>query len=248
MQFMDRKAVNARFINLFRSLEASGRIKKNSPKGSPSLNKSQIALHIMGKPHVHVLQDYLTEKRLIKFEEAIRFAELFGINKSFILEGQGAAYQENNIVQDFSKNDYAELPFNNSNKILFAPIEAFASSAQDAQAFHNTETEIFQIPGLHGNYIAFTIRGNSMQPTIQEGDIVICTPVYYPEDLKNNQIYAISINGAVMVKRIQKIVDKNRRVIKLKFISDNYLEHDPFIEAVSPMIKFWKVEKRITNI
>lgn len=244
---MDRKAVNSRFIDLFNSLEAAGRIKKNSPKGSDCFNKSQIAMHIMGKAHVHVLQDYLNEKRLIKFEEALRFAELFGISKNYMLEGIGAVYQEHNNTS-FHQPIAEHIPQTASNKILFAPIEAFASSAQDVQQFNNKETEIFQIPGLYGNYIAFTIRGNSMQPTINEGDIVICTPVYQVEELKNNQIYAVSVNNAVMVKRIQKIVDKNRRVTKIKFLSDNYLEHDPFIEEVSPMIKFWKVEKRVTNI
>lgn len=53
---------------------------------------------------------------------------------------------------------------------------------------------------------------------------------------------------AVLVKRIQKIYSKARRLIKLKLISDNYLEHDPIILNLHQVRKIMKVERKLAAI
>jgi hypothetical protein len=237
---MERDQLNNRFIAVYKQLEEDGIIKNNSRKNSDSFSKKQIAQTLWGKDYVSMLCDYLSGKRTIKYEEASIFAKMFNINKAYLIDGIGQPFGDNHSP------DTGAVP-QTRNKILYAPVEAFASSANDAQ--FQGESEFFQIPGLQGDFIAFAVRGNSMQPTINQGDIVICRSLYANEQLKDNEIYAVSINNAVMVKRVQCIWDKNRRkVMKLKLISDNYLEHDPMIEDVSPTHKYWKVEKKVTAI
>lgn len=49
----------------------------------------------------------------------------------------------------------------------------------------------------------FRVSGDSMEPLINDGDIILvdCSPV---ESIKDNEIYAISINGALRVKQLVK--------------------------------------------
>jgi phage repressor protein C with HTH and peptisase S24 domain len=243
---MERDQLNKRFIAVYKQLEEEGIIKNNSRKNSGSFSKKEIAMKMWGKPYVTILCDYLSEKRIIKYDEAAIFAKMFNINKAYLIDGIGQPFGSDYSAPASSQSDTVALP-QTRNQILYAPVEAFASSANDAQ--FQGESEFFQIPGLQGDFIAFAVRGNSMQPTVNQGDIVICRTLYSNEQLKDNEIYAVSINNAVMVKRVQCIWDKNhRKVIKIKLISDNYLEHDPIIEDVSPQHKYWKVEKKVTAI
>jgi SOS-response transcriptional repressor LexA len=238
-----RMELNARFIAIYMRLEEDERIKDNSREGSGSYSKSKIAEIIFGKANYgHVINKYLSGERLIKYEEAKAFAALFGLNKSYLLDGVGQPFDTPAI-----RNASASSQSEGKNKILFAAVEAFASSAQETQFVG--ESEFFQIPGLQGDFIAFPVRGNSMQPSINQGDIVICRPLESSEQLNDNEIYAVNVNGAVMVKRVQRIWDKShRKVVKLKLISDNYLEHDPIIEDAAAIHKYWKVEKKVTGI
>jgi hypothetical protein len=238
---MKRNELNNRFIAVYKQLEEDGIIKDNSRENSDSYSKTEIAKALLGKNHVHIICEYLSGKRMIKHEEAKIFAEMFGINKDYLIDGIGQPFGDNR-----SPDVGAVPPMRN--KILYAPVAAFASSANDAQ--FQGESEFFQIPGLHGDFIAFAVRGNSMQPTINEGDIVICRSLDADaKQLKDNEIYAVSVDNAIMIKRVQCIWDKNRRkVMKIKLISDNYLEHDPMVQEVSSIHKYWKVEKKVTAI
>lgn len=238
----ERTALNDRFRQVFELLVERGEIVRNS-QGDKGMSMKALASELLGKPTGHIINDYLKSKRLIKYEEAKRFCALFHLNEKYLLDGVGDMFAS--TMPTATSQPLAVSAAHSS--ILFAPVEAFASSAEDVQA--QGECEYFQIPGLQGDFIAFSVRGNSMQPTIAEGDIVICRGLYANESIKDNEIYAVSVNNAVMVKRVQRIWDKNRRqVLKLKLISDNYLEFDPMFEPSANVNQIWKVEKKITAI
>lgn len=131
--------------------------------------------------------------------------------------------------------------------ILFSSISAFASSTVDVGVHEDSER--FYIPKMSGEHIAFYIKGNSMSPTIADGDMVICRSLETNDRIIENEIYAIvTKSGNVMVKRIQNILNKNRQVVAFKLISDNYLEHDPFSVPVNDVRKLLKVVRKLTEI
>ena len=106
----------------------------------------------------------------------------------------------------------------------------------------------FAIPGISGgNLVAFPISGNSMEPIISNGDIVICRELGGLQDIKENEIYAIRSNGNVWIKYVQCIRNRAGRVIQLKLVSANYLEYDPFIEEASEYTRLYKVIRRISQ-
>ncbi len=249
----ERRQINDRFKRVFLQLQEQGIINIPKPKGQKTnpKNKSDkkgltfttIAKELFGGKSVgHIINLYLRDERIIKHEEAKIFCSLFNINTEFMLEGEGEPFQN----QQVGNSDLAPA-INYRNQILYTTAQAFASSAEEMQT--KNDCEYFQIPGLQGEFIAFSVSGNSMQPTLQDGDIIICRELHNGDTLKDNDIYTICANNAIMVKRVQQIWDKSRRqVLKLKLISDNYLEHDPRFLDKQEVSKVWKVERKITTL
>ena len=94
--------------------------------------------------------------------------------------------------------------------------------------------------------IAFYIKGDSMSPTISNGDLVICRKIESLGSVEENELYALITNsGTVLVKRIQKIRDRNSKVIQLKLISDNFRGHKPFKISTNDIRFLLKVEKKM---
>lgn len=125
-------------------------------------------------------------------------------------------------------------------EITFTSIAAFAGSTIGEERYESIMK--FSIPGITGKgLVAFQIEGNSMDPVIQNNDIVICRKIENYSDLQNNQIYAVRSQGNIWVKYLQKMVNKNGKLIKLKLISANYFDYDPFEENLHDDTTIFKV-------
>lgn len=95
------------------------------------------------------------------------------------------------------------------------------------------------------NNLAFYIQGNSMAPTISNGDMVICRELEPFENIEENELYAvITVSGAVIVKRVENVRrNGNSQIIQLKLVSDN---EETALEIPTCNIKtLLKVEKRL---
>jgi phage repressor protein C with HTH and peptisase S24 domain len=255
----EKELLNERFKIVFKLLVDKGEIVKNSrEKGM-----SNFADKIMGnKSYGHIIRAYLkeTDARTITYTQAKRLAKFYHINWSYMSEGVGDIFtSSNHYKEDSSSNETLagspksddtklDLPLTeHKTNILFSSISAFASSTVDVGVHEGSEQ--FYIPGMQGEHIAFYIKGESMTPTIDDGDMVICRSLEPHERIIENEIYAIvTNNGNVMVKRVQKILNKHRQLQQLKLISDNYLEHDPFTIPINEVRKLLKVERKLTEV
>ena len=54
------------------------------------------------------------------------------------------------------------------------------------------DSQRFFIPGVDGDLIAFNINGRSMEPTISNGDMVICSPIEHKDLTAVHGAYTIS--------------------------------------------------------
>ena len=256
----EKELLNERFKIVFQLLVDKGEVIKSSrEKGM-----SSFAEKIMGnKSYGHIIRAYLkdSDSRTITYAQAKRLVKHYGVNWSYMFEGEGPVFIEETIEQkeNFTSQDLLAgspksddvLNKNNTPKhktnILFSSISAFASSTVDVGV--HADSERFYIPGMQGEHIAFYIKGESMTPTIADGDMVICRSLDSHERIIENEIYAIvTSSGNVMVKRVQKILNKHRQMLGLKLISDNYLEHDPFTIPIHEVRKLLKVERKLTDI
>ena len=253
----EKELLNQRFKIVFQHLVEKGEVVKSSrEKGM-----SSFAEKIMGnKSYGHIIRAYLkdSDARTITYPQAKRLVNHYSVNWTYMFEGKGDVFVSEK-EEDFSMNEISagspksddvftktNVPKHKTN-ILFSSISAFASSTVDVGV--HADSEHFYIPGMQGEHIAFYIKGESMIPTISDGDMVICRSLDSNERITENEIYAIvTSSGNVMVKRVQKIFNKHRQLQGIKCISDNYLEHDPFTLTINEVQKLLKVERKLTGI
>lgn len=238
----ERIALNDRFIEVFGLLEDRGDIIKNDRSGK---GMGDFAEKILGKrAYGHIVRAYLdtNKRRYISYDEARILCGIYNVNPKFLLEGKGKPFGID-ITENISSSHSIE-----QGNILFTSVRAFAGSGESAASPEYEEKDFFNIPGYSGSgYVAFPVEGNSMDPVILDGDIVVCEKITGVGELKDNEIYAVRTHNGMWIKYVQKIENNKRRVIRLKLISANYLEFDPIKVDVDEYIEIYKVISRISK-
>ena len=241
----DRILLNDRFRVVFALLEERGVIVKNDRSGR---GMGDFAEKILGnRAYGHIIRAYLNEgdKRVISYSQARTLCREFGISEAYMLDGVGSPFGTEPV---YATSDGA--PVIPEGKIRFQSFDAFAGFATDSGARAlEADAEFFSLPGLdQDGLVAFPINGNSMEPVITDGDVVICRELPTFKDIKDDAIYAIKSNGNVWIKYIRPITDNRHRITSLKLISANHLEHDPFVEDVNERMQIFQVIRRITAL
>ena len=239
----DRIELNNRFIKVFKLLEDRGVIVKNDRSGK---GIGDFAEKILGeKGYGHIVRAYLNpkDKRVIDYRHARSICSEYGVSESYLLDGIGTPF--GNETPRYMSSDMN--PATMGGNISYSSAEAFAGSTLGQEAPEVEQK--FSIPGVLGNDLfAFPIAGNSMEPVIQNQDIIISRSVKNINDIKDNQIYAISHEGKLWVKYVQKITGPRKKIVSLNCISENNLEHLPFTIEVNETTRLFKVEKRISEL
>lgn len=240
----DRIKLNDRFIQAFKLLEDRGAIVKNDRGGK---GVGDVAERVLGnKAYGHIIRAFLNSdsKRVIDYGQAQSFCRAFSINEAWLLHGIGNPFGFETASNALSTDRPA---VSGEGNILFTSIAAFAGSTLGAEAVENNS--FFSVPGVGGSgLVAFPIQGNSMEPVIRNADIVICRAVDNINDIRDNEIYAVKSNGSIWVKYVQKVPNSRGRITKLKMISANYFDHDPFEEEVNETTRLFKVVRKICNV
>ncbi len=240
----DRIDLNNRFVEAFKLLEDRGAIVKNDRSGK---GVGDVADKVLGnKAYGHIIRAFLNpgSKRVIDYGQAQSFCRTYEINEAWMLHGIGNPFgfeaPGNAIGSDRTLT-------NGNGNILFTSIRAFAGGTIGAES--QEDNSFFSIPGVSGSgLVAFQIEGNSMDPVIKHGDIVVCKSVELLNDIRDNEIYAIRSNGNVWVKYVQKVFNNRGRITRFKLISANYFDNDPFEEEVNETTRLYKVVRKISNV
>jgi plasmid maintenance system antidote protein VapI len=225
--------VNQRFKLVFETLE-----KQNFIKGKSDLAKK------LGT-YNHVVNSILKGQRNITLDQLNKLFETYGVNANFLfgLSTDMFLHQQELIPTRFM----AEKEFRgHRDNILLVPSKALAGYATELQDKTYMESlQGFSIPGLEGTLLAFEISGDSMLPTITNGDLVICAPLERGEPLRDNQVYIV-VTDVVVAKRIQQIKD-NQTVQALRLISDNSLVFKPYDVELEDVRQILQVKCRLTT-
>lgn len=240
----DRLELNNRFIEVFGLLEERGDIVKNDRGGK---GMGDFAEKILGnRAYGHIVRAFLNEgdRRVIDYRHARALCHSYGVNESYMIDGIGSPFG-----MDLPASSPENTASNYKGNILFTTTEAFAGSAVDVGSATEESTEYFSMPGLFGSgLVAFPIKGNSMEPVVMNGDIVICREIGLLNEIKDNKIYAVKTSGSVWIKYVQKVPDRAGRIRNLKLISANHLEHDPFVEEVNEHTRLYQVVRKISDL
>lgn len=250
-----RTLLNERFKEIFYHLEQRGDVVKNCREKGMSSFAEKI---MQNKQSGHIVRKYLKEqnKRNITYDQANRLVKFYKVRKAFLFEGEGPMFEDEQLlpsspVQQIGFNSFNDLNTDNRGlahgNITFSSVAAFASNTFSVH--QEADTEKFHIPHIQGEHIAFYINGNSMSPTIENGDLIICKSVEMGEKIDEKKIYAVVlIDGTVLIKRIKLQKQQHNQTCSFKLISDNYLEHDPFEIDATEIRKLMRVERKLTSV
>ncbi len=236
---INRQELNRRFKEVYQILVKQGHIVKNDRQKS----KTAFAEKLGTKGHI--IDAYLKEARLITYEQVKKLCTIYKINESYMFQGIGAPFGKTRIPDPEEKLAMA-LGINFSPNILFTNVDAFSSNTISVDLLE--ENQLFHIPGVEGDLVAFNINGNSMSPTISSGDMVICQPLENDNEMTDDDIYAVVTNQSVWVKRVRRHRDRYNKWTHLKLISDNHDEFDPFLLERTEVRRLLKVKKKLTGL
>ena len=153
----------------------------------------------------------------------LKFYEMIGyIDKEDLDDYHEKEAIEKNIAEIFDdiRNDYAEIP-------LFSSVAAGAGSIID-----EIPESYIKLPLKYRNLRAAFIHGDSMEPTLNDGGIVIFDPTK-SENLKDGDIGIFFLNGDYFVKRFYRT--KSEVVLQ----SDNHVYLPIVVKPQQDEFKIW---------
>ena len=153
----------------------------------------------------------------------LKFYELIGyVDKEVLDDYHEKEAIKKNIAEIFDdiRNDYAEIP-------LFSSVAAGAGSIID-----EIPESYIKLPLKYRNLRAAFIHGDSMEPTLNDGGIVIFDPTKN-ENLKDGDIGIFFLNGDYFVKRFYRT--KSEVVLQ----SDNHIYLPIVVKPQQDEFKIW---------
>ncbi len=226
--------VNQRFKQIFSYLEEHRIIK----------GKSDVAKKL--GTYNHVINSILKGQRNITVDQLHRLFDHYSVNANYLF-GQsedmflpGTAYT-NLTTHPFSAN--RQMGRLNITLVPERAVAGYAVAHQEADWMSNLPR--FAIPGVEGNdLIAFKISGDSMLPTITNGDIVVCENVEKGAALRDNHVYVV-VTDVVVAKRIQQL--RKGKEGSLRLLSDNATVYQPYDIDLTEVRQILKVKCRLTD-
>lgn len=150
--------------------------------------------------------------------------EKYCINPIFIFMGEGNIYLDQDDQYNFKAITIVTDRSNNE-RIVHVPkpaLAGYADGLSDIEMINELPT--YTLPDQmyqSGTYRSFDVKGDSMSPTIEENDTLICSylePNLWDTGIRDHHVYVLVTRTDVVVKRI---VNNLRRHKHLELHSDN---------------------------
>ena len=173
------------------------------------------------------------------FDIELIFSKCEGLSANWLLTGKGSMIKGNDAVLP-----KAIHTTNSTDGIPLIPFSAMAGALTDERTALEYECERYVVPAFKGADFLMPIKGTSMQPTYNSGDIVACQRVPMNSIFFQwNKPYVLDTTQGPLVKRVKPGSDKNH----ISLVSDNP-DYDPFqlpleqIHAVALVIGLIRLE------
>lgn len=228
--------VTQRFINCHNKLKSDQRVRSSR----------QFALSLDYLPQS--LSEILKNRRDVTIELLRKAIELYKINPVYLFTGEGPMF-----MKEEGHNSFRVLTIvtdaQNDERIIHVPIPAqagYASDLGDPVFVQNLPS--YSLPDYKykvGTHRSFDVSGDSMEPTLYEGDKVICSflePTLWTNAVKKNYVYVFVTASDVIVKRISENNADNK---SLQLMSDNNY-YEPFEMKLSDIREIWYVRAKIS--
>jgi signal peptidase I len=228
--------VTQRFINCHNKLRKELRVKSSR----------QFAMQLEYLPQS--LSEILKNRRDVTIELIRKAVEVYKMNPVYLFSGEGPQFMKEDDHKNFKVLTIV-TDSQNDERIVHVPIPAqagYASESSDPTFVQELPT--YTLPDYKykvGTHRSFDVSGDSMEPTLFEGDKVVCSylePTLWETSLKDSYVYVIVTKGDVLVKRVYNKIRDEKTVT---LISDNAY-YEPYDIKVSDIIEIWYVRAKIS--
>ncbi len=207
----------------------------------------QFALKLGYRPQN--LNEVLKRNRDAPLELIRQAVEVYRFNPLYLYSGEGTMF-----LNDENAGNLRILTVvtdrEGQERILHVPVPAQAGYSQeqiDPVFYH--ELPAYNLPDKKyqsGTFRSFDVAGDSMEPTLYEGDKVICRfvePSDWLTGIRDHQVYVVVTRTHVMVKRVINNLFKHRH---LELLSDNEFYRNIRIN-VGEIRELWHIHARISQ-
>ena len=151
-----------------------------------------------------------------------KIARSFDININWLLTGEGNMLRtESEKEENISVAHPSDSPMEG---IPLIPISAMAGAFTGEQTVLEYECERFVVPTFKGAEFLISVKGSSMYPKYNSGDIVACKRLPMDElFFQWNKVYVLDTDQGPLIKRVKPGSDKEHVLI----VSDNE-RYEPF--------------------
>ncbi len=205
------------------------------------LKKTQVQM----AEELNITQSFLSQmengSRGISLAVILKVVEKYRINANWLLNGEGTVFVTQKAMAGPAKNKMK----GGDTLIPLVDIRARADYPRRLNDHDFIQSfSLYRIPGFEdGNYRMFEIEGDSMEPTIYQGEIVISEYIEDPQTAVNGKIFIIVSKDAVVVKRLLLYLNDSNAFI-LKSDNPKYKSYQLKSEEI---VEIWEVKGKITN-
>ncbi len=194
------------------------------------------------------LSEILKGRRDVTIELLRKAVMKYKMNPVYIFTGEGPMFMSEENHKSFRVLTIVANS-QEDERIVHVPVPAqagYAGDVTDPKFIQDLPT--YTLPDYKykvGTHRSFDVAGDSMEPTLFEGDKVVCSflePTLWENALKNNYVYVIVTRGDVVVKRIENKITENKELI---LYSDNGF-YEPYKVNISDVREIWYVRAKIS--
>lgn len=228
--------VTQRFIKCHNKLRDENRVRSSR----------QFALSLDYLPQS--LSEILKGRRDVTIELLRKAVEKYKINPVYIYTGEGPMF----MTEEGHKSFRVLTIVTNAQedeRIVHVPVPAqvgYAAEMGDPTFIQDLPT--FTLPDYKykvGTHRSFDVAGDSMEPTLFEGDKVVCSflePTLWETSIKDNYVYVIVTRGDVVVKRVSNKLKEKKQ---LEVLSDNSF-YEPYTINLGDIREVWYVRAKVS--
>ena len=227
--------VNQRFRAIYGSLEKSNAIK----------GKSDLAAKL--DTYNHVINSILKGKRNITVEQLSKLFDIYNVNANFLFGLSEQMFREGGLASgDMDIQPSDSMAFGSRTNITLVSEKVKAGYAiGHHEPGYLKDLPKFSLPNISGeNLVAFEIDGDSMMPTITQGDLVVCEVLERNAPIYDNHVYVV-VTDVLVAKRVQQVRSGNE-LQEFNLISDNKI-YQPYTIPVEEVTQLLKVKCRVTS-
>ncbi len=194
------------------------------------------------------LSEIVKGRRDVTIELIRKSIEVFNVSSKFLFTGEGNMFNE----QANTNDEYVltvVTDYNKKEKIVHVPVPAQAGyGGQLSDPVFFNDLQVYSLPDFdtnHGTYRSFSVSGDSMEPSLFEGDKIVCSHIekdHWVHAIKNSFVYVIVTQNDVLVKRVQNNI---REKGSLTLISDNSFYDNKEIN-INEVLEIWFVKIKIS--